>query len=63
MLIRLCPDEATARWAAHPIRLGIPDCPSLTVRPLVLGRDLGLLDTWLDRAVTVSRAEELFADG
>ncbi|WP_254885515.1 hypothetical protein [Streptomyces sp. NA02950] len=37
VLIVLCPDEATARWAAQPIRLGIPDCPSLTVRPLVLG--------------------------
>ncbi|MEE4597039.1 hypothetical protein V2J94_35000 [Streptomyces sp. DSM 41524] len=37
VLIVLCPDEATARWAAHPISLGIPDCPSLTVRPLVLG--------------------------
>lgn len=37
VLIVLCPDEATARWAARPISLGIPHHPSLTVRPLVLG--------------------------
>ncbi|WP_243982109.1 hypothetical protein [Streptomyces sp. NEAU-YJ-81] len=37
VLIALCPDEATARWAARPITLGIPHSPSLTVRPLVLG--------------------------
>ncbi|MFT9475241.1 hypothetical protein [Streptomyces sp. Mo3] len=37
VLVVLCPDEATARWAARPITLGIPDHPSLTVRPLVLG--------------------------
>ncbi len=34
------------------------------VRERVRGcKDLELLDTWLDRAVTVSRAEELFIDG
>ncbi|MFC9227290.1 hypothetical protein ACFT8W_42275 [Streptomyces hygroscopicus] len=37
VLIVLCPDESTARWAARPITLGIPDYPSMTVRPLVLG--------------------------
>lgn len=37
VLIVLCPDESTARWAARPITLGIPDYPSLTVHPLVLG--------------------------
>ncbi|AQW54003.1 hypothetical protein [Streptomyces violaceusniger] len=26
-------------------------------------KDLDLLDTWLDRAVTASRTEDLFADG
>ncbi|GAA1674014.1 hypothetical protein [Streptomyces yatensis] len=26
-------------------------------------KDLDLLDTWLDRAVTASRVEELFIDG
>lgn len=37
VLIVLCPDDATARWAARPIILGLPSHPSLTVRPLVLG--------------------------
>ncbi|WP_421106347.1 hypothetical protein [Streptomyces sp. NEAU-S77] len=37
VLIVLCPDDATARWAARPITLGLPSHPSLTVRPLVLG--------------------------
>lgn len=37
VLVVLCPDDATARWAARPITLGLPSHPSLTVRPLVLG--------------------------
>ncbi|MFF7652633.1 hypothetical protein ACFZCY_22925 [Streptomyces sp. NPDC007983] len=37
VLVVLCSDEATARWAARPITLGLPSHPSLTVRPLVLG--------------------------
>ncbi|NBM20127.1 hypothetical protein [Streptomyces sp. GC420] len=39
VLIVLCPDVTTARWAARPITLGVPGHPSLTVRPLVLGPD------------------------
>ncbi|MET8173121.1 hypothetical protein [Streptomyces clavifer] len=37
VLLVVCQDESTARWAARPIRIGPPQWPSLTVRPLVLG--------------------------
>ncbi|WP_405535779.1 hypothetical protein OG787_18540 [Streptomyces sp. NBC_00075] len=36
VLIVLTQSRATARWAAQPIRLGLPGWHSLTVRPLVL---------------------------
>ncbi|MFI0239732.1 hypothetical protein [Streptomyces sp. NPDC016845] len=39
VLIVLTQSRATARWAARPIRLGLREWPSLTVRPLVLGPD------------------------
>jgi hypothetical protein len=39
VLIVLTQSSATARWAARPIRLGLPGWHSLTVRPLVLGPD------------------------
>ncbi|WP_055630389.1 hypothetical protein [Streptomyces hirsutus] len=37
VLIVITQSGATARWAARPIRLGLPGWHSLTVRPLVLG--------------------------
>ncbi|MFI1421010.1 hypothetical protein ACH4VX_24140 [Streptomyces sp. NPDC020731] len=37
VLIVITQSRATARWAARPIRLGLPGWHSLTVRPLVLG--------------------------
>ncbi|MEU1485290.1 hypothetical protein [Streptomyces sp. NPDC005752] len=37
VLLVVCQDESTARWAARPIRIGPPEWPSLTVRPLALG--------------------------
>ncbi|MER5179789.1 hypothetical protein ABT009_15695 [Streptomyces sp. NPDC002896] len=39
ILIVLSQSSATARWAAQPIRFGLPGWPSLTVRPIVLGPD------------------------
>ena len=36
VLIVLTQSRSTARWAARPIRLGLPGWHSLTVRPLVL---------------------------
>ncbi|CAM5516768.1 hypothetical protein GCM10010329_65510 [Streptomyces spiroverticillatus] len=39
VLLVLCHDRATARWAAKPIEFGLPGLPSLVVRPLVLGPD------------------------
>ena len=39
VLIVVTQSSATARWAAQPIHLGVRGCPSLTVRPLVLGPD------------------------
>lgn len=39
ILIVLTQTSATARWAARPIRFGLPVWNSLTVRPLVLGPD------------------------
>ncbi|MFE4450386.1 hypothetical protein [Streptomyces sp. NPDC056796] len=37
VLLVVCQDERTARWAARPIRIGPPQWTSMTVRPLVLG--------------------------
>ncbi|ANS65708.1 hypothetical protein SLINC_3484 [Streptomyces lincolnensis] len=39
VLIVITQSSATARWAAEPIHLGVRGCPSLTVRPFVLGPD------------------------
>ncbi|MFH8802321.1 hypothetical protein ACH4F6_22380 [Streptomyces sp. NPDC017936] len=39
VLIVVTQNRATARWAAQPIHLGVRGCPSLTVRPFVLGPD------------------------
>ncbi|MDH6628045.1 hypothetical protein M2271_005875 [Streptomyces sp. LBL] len=39
VLIVITQNSATARWAAAPIHLGVRGCPSLTVRPFVLGPD------------------------
>ncbi|SDN04101.1 hypothetical protein SAMN04487981_103354 [Streptomyces sp. cf386] len=39
VLIVTTQNSATARWAAQPIRLGLPGHHSLSVRPLVLGPD------------------------
>ncbi|MGQ4382655.1 hypothetical protein [Streptomyces sp. SAS_270] len=39
VLIVITQSSATSRWAAQPIRLGLPGWDSLTVRPLVLGPD------------------------
>ncbi|MBM9504643.1 hypothetical protein [Actinacidiphila acididurans] len=37
LLLVVCHDEATARWAEEPVDLGPPGWRTLTVRPLVLG--------------------------
>ncbi|MGW2840389.1 hypothetical protein ACWCWD_21665 [Streptomyces sp. NPDC001493] len=37
VLLVVCQEESTARWAEGPLRIGPPTWPSLTVRPLVLG--------------------------
>ena len=39
VLIVITQDSDTARWAAKPIRFGVPGYESLIVRPLVLGPD------------------------
>ncbi|MET9835456.1 hypothetical protein ABZ078_40660 [Streptomyces sp. NPDC006385] len=39
VLIVVTQSSGTARWAARPIRLGLPGWHSLSVRPLVLGPD------------------------
>lgn len=39
VLVVITQNSATARWAARPIRWGVPGWYSLTVRPLVLGPD------------------------
>jgi hypothetical protein len=39
VLIVMTQSRATARWAAQPIRFGLPGWSSLVVRPLVLGPD------------------------
>ncbi|MFF3819527.1 hypothetical protein ACFYYD_23510 [Streptomyces bluensis] len=39
VLIVVTQSSATARWAAKPIHFGVRGCPSLTVRPFVLGPD------------------------
>ncbi|MFS8200712.1 hypothetical protein ACLVWQ_18760 [Streptomyces sp. CWNU-52B] len=39
VLIVTTQSSATARWASQPIHLGVRGCPSLTVRPFVLGPD------------------------
>jgi hypothetical protein len=39
VLIVTTQSGATARWASQPIHLGVRGCPSLTVRPFVLGPD------------------------
>ena len=39
VLLAVCQDEATAKWARGPLRLGLPQWPTLTVRPLVAGPD------------------------
>ena len=37
LLVVVCPDEDTARWAEAPFHLGLPDWHAMTVRPLALG--------------------------
>ncbi|MGH8968023.1 MAG: hypothetical protein ACRDXB_22240, partial [Actinomycetes bacterium] len=37
VLLVVCRDTATADWATEPIRIGLPQWPSIIVRPLVLG--------------------------
>jgi hypothetical protein len=39
LLVVTCRDVATACWARQPHQTGLPDWPSLIVRPLVLGPD------------------------
>ncbi|WP_155054818.1 RpnC/YadD family protein [Streptomyces blattellae] len=51
VLIVVTQSSATARWAAQPIHLGMGGCPSLTVRPLVLGPDNVPLIADVDEAV------------
>lgn len=38
-LLIVTPERATASWARKPIRIGLPEHPSMIVRPLVLGPD------------------------
>ena len=37
VLLVVCKDQQTAKWAARPVRIGPPQWPSLTLHPLVLG--------------------------
>ncbi|MFI2204107.1 hypothetical protein ACH47Z_25650 [Streptomyces sp. NPDC020192] len=37
VLVVVCPDRSTARWAAQHVEIGPPEWPCLTLRPLVLG--------------------------
>ena len=37
VLLVLCQEKATVKWAQQPINLGLPVWPTLTVNPLVLG--------------------------
>jgi hypothetical protein len=37
VLLVVCQDRRTAIWAASPVRIGLAQWPSLTMRPLVLG--------------------------
>lgn len=37
IVLVVCQDDATARWAEGPLHLGLRQWPTLTVRPLVLG--------------------------
>ncbi|WP_370413484.1 hypothetical protein [Streptomyces fradiae] len=37
LLLAVCPDRATAAWAAGPFATGLGSWPSLSLRPLVLG--------------------------
>ncbi|QFR95237.1 hypothetical protein GBW32_22235 [Streptomyces tsukubensis] len=37
VLMVVCQDRRTATWAAEPRRMGIPQCPTVTVQPLVVG--------------------------
>ncbi|MCX5413028.1 hypothetical protein [Streptomyces sp. NBC_00059] len=37
LLLVICQDHATAAWAARPITIGLPQCPTVTARPLVAG--------------------------
>ncbi|MFE7433172.1 hypothetical protein ACIPH4_08145 [Streptomyces tendae] len=39
VLVVITQNSATARWAAQPIRRGLPGWDSMTVRPLVIGPD------------------------
>jgi hypothetical protein len=39
VLLVVCQDAATSRWAQGPIHIGIPEWHCLTVRPFVLGPD------------------------
>ncbi|MEI5522661.1 hypothetical protein WB401_16235 [Streptomyces brasiliscabiei] len=39
VLVVMTQNRSTAKWAAQPIRFGLPDWASLVVRPLVLGPD------------------------
>ena len=39
VLVVVCPDRSTARWAAQHVEIGPPEWPCLTLRPLVLGPD------------------------
>jgi hypothetical protein len=37
VLLVVCQDRSTAEWAARPVRIGPPQWPALTLRPLVAG--------------------------
>ncbi|WP_214408676.1 hypothetical protein [Sphaerisporangium fuscum] len=51
LLIVTCRDAATARWAREPHQVGLPEWPTLTVRPLVLGPDNVPAITDVDQAL------------
>ncbi|MFJ4901735.1 hypothetical protein [Streptomyces sp. NPDC088727] len=37
LLLVVCQDHATAEWAARPLTIGLPQWPTLTLKPLVAG--------------------------
>jgi hypothetical protein len=57
LLLIVCQDESTARWAEGPFDYGLPTWPTLTLRPLVLGpHNLPLITDPAEAAKDISLA-------